>query len=241
MATFHPFPRLPVELRHRIWDMSLQAREVTVHPVYGPNVVKYYSSSAKPPSVLHACRESRLYLQASYVQAFREGSEPRYLWVYFELDTIRISQGKLLSICTQWDSIRQLAIECTDYNAFMDYEIEDIQALATTGLRSLTIINMRDTPRTDPNWWQDWTEPFMVDCYYRCDPLPFFTRVIAPGDPNKAEVNSETYIGQYREFRKTLEETGEYYVDPSDGASEDGRERSFPEWQHTESCNCSRK
>ncbi|KAH6625881.1 hypothetical protein C7974DRAFT_209240 [Boeremia exigua] len=94
MSTFHPFPRLPYELRMQIWEMTVEPR--TVHaeftnPIY-PDRTYYLTSSTPVPAVLQACREARNH--GLYQKAFSEiavhGRGAQYVWVDFAIDTIDI-------------------------------------------------------------------------------------------------------------------------------------------------------
>ncbi|GFF87074.1 hypothetical protein IFM47457_07378 [Aspergillus lentulus] len=93
MAAFHLFPRLPFELRSRIWDLTVEPRTVEVrfkreHGSWGK--LLHVTSSTPVPAVLQACHEARN--QGLYQQAFKISSavEPRYVWVNFEIDMISI-------------------------------------------------------------------------------------------------------------------------------------------------------
>jgi hypothetical protein len=256
MSIFHPFPRLPDELRQRIWELGAQQpREVAIRfamdgTALWPTGTRYCYSPTKVPALLHACAESRSYLQGSsiYSKAFKEGSQPRYTWVNFDVDTIRMVQGRLMTVFAELNSIRQLTIECVSYDSFCepfpDGPMHDLEVLDNTGLRTLTLIDMAGpSGRVRGEWWQDWCTPFMEGFYYTCAPPTFYTRVVAPNDPNGIEVNSKDYIAQYRAYRKALiaadpEYWYEHVAYEAETESEDGRERWFGEWVHTDSCNC---
>jgi hypothetical protein len=65
MATFHPFLRLPYELRTCVWKLTVEPRTVRV------DVQDYFLASATPvPAVLQVCREARNY--GLYQKAFSE-------------------------------------------------------------------------------------------------------------------------------------------------------------------------
>lgn len=244
MFTFHPFPRLPLELRRHIWEMSMQPREIPIHLNR-----QYCYSPTKTPAILHSCGESRSHLQSIYTKAFKLGSQPRYIWVNFDLDTIRVDQGWLMAIFAEWTSIRHLALGCSDLGWLQEFYMDDVRALRDIGLRTLTFIDTRGPTvngpisRLDEVWWEPWSSIVMVELYYRCDPMPFYTRVIAPSDPKRIEINSDDYISQYRAYRKALyaadpEHWGESIAYESETESEDGRERWFGEWVHGQSCKC---
>lgn len=70
--TFHPFPRLPTELRLQIWEWTVEPRTVELHcnhstPSPDRDGRKVYSSTPAP-ATLHACLESRKHLWTMYPQ-----------------------------------------------------------------------------------------------------------------------------------------------------------------------------
>lgn len=94
-STFHPFPRLPLELRAQIWDLTIEPRLVDV------SISEDYLWYGKPlpvtstpvPAPLQACQESRRELQKHYQRGLTElgdGSGSRYVWIDFETDIMSI-------------------------------------------------------------------------------------------------------------------------------------------------------
>ncbi|KAJ3548165.1 hypothetical protein NM208_g1142 [Fusarium decemcellulare] len=86
MATFHPFPRLPFELRARIWEMTVEHRKVEIrygrtYATWGPNYgpVRHVKTPTPIPAVMHACREAR----------------NLGFWVNFDADLISIEEREL--------------------------------------------------------------------------------------------------------------------------------------------------
>jgi hypothetical protein len=67
MATFHPFPRLPFELRARIWALTVEPRTVDISVPNNYVFVKTALpvSSTPVPAPLQACQESRRELDES--------------------------------------------------------------------------------------------------------------------------------------------------------------------------------
>ena len=68
LSTFTPFPKLPVELRLKIWkygclftrNVDIRAKEISgIVCKYTDEVAHYFHSYAPPPPLLHICRESR--------------------------------------------------------------------------------------------------------------------------------------------------------------------------------------
>lgn len=96
MSTFHPFPRLPYELRTQIWSLATPPRIVHVRQTELPGGHEIACVVSPTPShpVLQVCRESRQL--AAYQRAFTDGAEPRYTWIDFEADMICIQSVDLL-------------------------------------------------------------------------------------------------------------------------------------------------
>ncbi|KAF2966457.1 hypothetical protein GQX73_g7083 [Xylaria multiplex] len=104
-ATFHPFPKLPAELRIQIWTLAAGPRILHIRvfpktPKMYPELEDLgYASPTPAPAVLHACRESRLI--APYQKAFftstpvRGGNETKYIWVNFQQDMICLADYQL--------------------------------------------------------------------------------------------------------------------------------------------------
>ncbi|KAH6625095.1 hypothetical protein C7974DRAFT_395408 [Boeremia exigua] len=60
MITFHPFPRLPLELREQIWNDTVEPRTVDVRRVReGTQRYGQLVSSTPIPAILQSCREAR--------------------------------------------------------------------------------------------------------------------------------------------------------------------------------------
>lgn len=78
MAAFHPFPRLPYELRLLIWEMTVDPRIVKVeYRRLDPTHEEYCLTSSTPvPAVLAACQEARNH--GLYQKAFSEIAVPEH-------------------------------------------------------------------------------------------------------------------------------------------------------------------
>ena len=77
MATFHPFPRLPYELRMQIWEMTVEPRVVNTEFRYGREIrLPPLASSTPVPAVLQACQEARNH--GLYKKCFSELAVPNY-------------------------------------------------------------------------------------------------------------------------------------------------------------------
>lgn len=123
MATFHPFSRLAPELRHRIWEFTVEPRAILVQEhcdvdfdktasikewIDFSNQRKVLKFKSMPPAAFGVCRESRAYLQRSYTAVFTTKPQTPLAcsdasqctpgiptWVNFGIDTICCGQYML--------------------------------------------------------------------------------------------------------------------------------------------------
>lgn len=122
--TLHDFPRLPQELRIKIWKLhhaAAEPRTITVRS-YGPGDANarwfFYFFSADPtPATLHACQESRREARSVYSKAFATAYGWRYIWTDYDRDTIKIEASDLVNVdrATQF-RLRQVFIEVSEPN-----------------------------------------------------------------------------------------------------------------------------
>jgi hypothetical protein len=102
METFHPFPRLPFELRIQIWlSAAILGRVVKVRKL---RLNKHWSSPTPAPAVTRACRESRKY--CAYHQIFVVEDSPRYIWSCLEIDVIQMDSS-LMNRLAEEDSLEK--------------------------------------------------------------------------------------------------------------------------------------
>lgn len=102
-----------------IWQMAVESREVKVEE-QADNVQaggstfrsapRYFSSPTPAPALLHACGESRFICKPLYTKAFVYGSQPRYTWVNYDLDTIVIRDLVLDQLSDESPFIRWLTV-----------------------------------------------------------------------------------------------------------------------------------
>jgi hypothetical protein len=107
MSTFSMFPRLPTELRLRIWALTVEPRTVDVS--ISDSYLSWMYQHPLPvtntpvPAPLQTCRESRRELQKYYQRGFvelrnRDDLELRYVWVNFKIDIVYIGNGNHLDV-----------------------------------------------------------------------------------------------------------------------------------------------
>ncbi|KAJ0327482.1 hypothetical protein COL5a_005861 [Colletotrichum fioriniae] len=61
---------------------------------------------------------------------------------------------------------------------------------------------MESPERTDEQWWADWDD-MMASCYFRDNPVAFYTRILYPKYP-PYEINPENYLKVERAHRRKL-------------------------------------
>lgn len=126
------FASLPYELRSVIWSLAVEPRRInkvrTIRSDGGFTAkqrrrgqdVLYETTSTPPPSLMHACRESRLH--APYRRAFTAGTRPRWTWVNFDLDVFCVSSLYAIDdIGPQHrPDVRRLRISTDDHRGWYD-------------------------------------------------------------------------------------------------------------------------
>ncbi|PTB69950.1 hypothetical protein BBK36DRAFT_1110294 [Trichoderma citrinoviride] len=113
---FHPFPRLPTELRLRIWALAATPRLVHISvrqtelDRWKRIALNDFSLPMPSPAVMHVCRKSRLC--APYQKAFFTivpgEPEHRYVWVDFERDMVWLANSQLERLEPYETKIRRL-------------------------------------------------------------------------------------------------------------------------------------
>ncbi|RYP50302.1 hypothetical protein DL768_004155 [Monosporascus sp. mg162] len=161
MTTFHPFPRLPPELRARIWELTIEPRTVEVRivhkdPIVPPDAlsenrrsVSHMVSLTPVPATLQACQEARN--QGLYQQAFSEiaGSDDvgrRYIWLNLEIDMISIGTTAFSHFTPVAPIIKRLKFEREISNeyyyhweseALLDFvNVKEIHVVCADGMRA---------------------------------------------------------------------------------------------------------
>ncbi|KAF2106670.1 hypothetical protein BDV96DRAFT_470635, partial [Lophiotrema nucula] len=132
MAIFHPFPRLPIELRIQIWGFATEDRVLRVRKTWNHN--QGYWSPTPVPAVTRACRESRE--QCRYRKAYTIDSSPRYIWTNFDCDVIQMRSGLLSEeLNPEREKVRHLRIELVneqgldESDLFYYFHVENIRNL----------------------------------------------------------------------------------------------------------------
>ncbi|KAF2998939.1 hypothetical protein E8E13_006534 [Curvularia kusanoi] len=121
MAEFHPFLRLPFELRTQIWEETVEPRVVDVQMIpvdplakLNPPPVCYMKSSTPVPAPLQTCREARnaqLYQKGFTEVAHPGGLGQQYIWLNLDIDTISIGPAQAKIYRQAAHSVQRLKIE----------------------------------------------------------------------------------------------------------------------------------
>jgi 2EXR family len=135
---FHPFPRLPGELRLKIWYFALCTHRVVSiscrkSPFHRrtpeiPREVESFSSSTPVPALLHANRESRHEALAFYTAAF---VTPRsQIYISFPHDSVSLSDNILVNVPdVARRTIRHLVLDVQDCEYFEFFNMECIRGM----------------------------------------------------------------------------------------------------------------
>lgn len=114
--TFHPFQRLPTELRLVIWALH-SGRVISIYANSSDNY-HFYFSAHEPPALLHVNQEAREVAQKTHEFIDRDQSSNiihsaagiddtevagRWIWVDWSKDTLFLT-----SIDNRWDAVQQL-------------------------------------------------------------------------------------------------------------------------------------
>lgn len=121
--TFHPFPRLPLELRQQIWELSIEPREVVIA---ARRTMPGHGRQPTPsPPLLVACAESRSHCQRFYTKAtvdaagFNPSPAPAFYWVNFALDEVYMHDCDFLYF-SGTSLVRRLALVADDRDYFLN-------------------------------------------------------------------------------------------------------------------------
>jgi hypothetical protein len=181
--TFHPFPRLPTELRLKIWELTVEPRTVElccIHTTTGlpPSSVKICSPTA-PPATLHACLESQNHLLKmcsqvplknggwKCVEDINEGrrrwidtTTQHYVYLNWEMDTVSI--GTCLLVC--FETIAPL-IKSLKFERDMDDEWWDrFESQKLPSFENVEMMHVMVSPGQNVEWWHGTSEDIPWPC-----------------------------------------------------------------------------
>ncbi|KAK8100155.1 hypothetical protein PG999_010529 [Apiospora kogelbergensis] len=189
-SEFHLFPRLPPEVRHRIWNMSVKPQEIEM-----PKWLRLRRHFFKQPALLQACPESRGYLASygGYVKSFwstAQGYGGAYRWVNFDVDMV------CLPLYTQLYNFRDSNLV---QNLVMREEEQLRPLFKDCGRRLRTMPALRNVDCTPPEaleieWWIDWAHLFESLYGAEAEPVTFRLRIFRPRRIVKEEAGSERVV-----------------------------------------------
>lgn len=257
MTTFFPFPRLPLELRRRVWEMSVEPREVAV----GPGLVR--RGRSPPPAWLQVCGEARTYFRTKYRKVY--GSEENldvgglqqkeqdfhiYAWVNVDIDVVYCSQYPLKQVTCELPSVRWLIVETRDEEFWFYRDCSPLTDICSA-LETVTILHPPPSRpggvvRFDNRWWSEW-DSWMESVYFTCAPVTFRTRIIWPEFPEAGEVNPDNYLKLERDARReTKARYPDFWEEGYEVSDDDDERMSAPHrfrtgFRHADGCNCSYK
>jgi hypothetical protein len=192
MSSFHLFPQLPLELRQRIWELSIEPREVAIGPLWNKvaaRLPQLQNWPSPPPAAFRACWEAQSYLQKHYVKAFASRTPCADIWVNFDVDTIYIEQLNLIDIGADIRFVRQLTIETDDPKQF--FTEGSATLVGAKALERVTFVRVGRSKPCDA-WWREWDE--WMELYDLDGPFPFDMRVINGDDRADIEFQQDKYV-----------------------------------------------
>ncbi|KAL7895632.1 hypothetical protein HDV63DRAFT_381904 [Trichoderma sp. SZMC 28014] len=113
-TTFHPFPRLPFDIRSQIWALAAYPRLIHVRTTPKPDcpasLGNYFASMIPQAELMHVCRESRQLApyQKAFFTTLPGDSEARYIWVNFNEDMICLENHHLSALGPHAADIQRL-------------------------------------------------------------------------------------------------------------------------------------
>lgn len=133
-TSFHNFPYLSIELRLHIWDTILSIPRIvslTCTKNRPRLLAKSFSSSLRPPVLLHVCRESRLEALGRYCPSFTTEISPRYTYVCFSQDMIKCMDNLLFYLPKdELAKIETLSLRVTDLEYFSHYNMGILKSMS---------------------------------------------------------------------------------------------------------------
>lgn len=239
MSTFHPFPRLPLELRQKVWTMAREPRRVVPR-----GYTREKQAPAQPPVLLAVCRGSRAYLLGHhYVQAFAGPDSAQCQYVDFDIDFIYLSQYTLEDHPRELPLIQNLEVEGLESDTFTHQYVSGLYRMPA--LRKVVILSL-ESFFSDNEWHESW-DYMMEKFYFRDDPVPFDVRILGPGGEGNSgipEINRRNYLKVSRDFRRRQRAKYPDFFDPDDIVSDSDEEPGAPGgfrlgYHHVAGCNCS--
>ncbi|KAK8113430.1 hypothetical protein PG984_013956 [Apiospora sp. TS-2023a] len=167
----------------------------------GRGAIGFRSSTTTPPA-LQACRESRAYLESAggYTKAFARDESPVYRWVNFALDTTVLDGFDnvldwIYVLDDEYDRIIRLCLKHPSILGDLYGQRRDDMQRHVQGskIKELTLDGGWGwSSNGDYSWLRDAYE-LLMDWYYRCDPVPYYTAIPSP-DEEDFKIDSDNYL-----------------------------------------------
>lgn len=205
-CTFHPFPRLPVELQIAIWQATVEPREI----YFDVDIIS-------TPPALQACQLARETLQQEYellvVDAAPKGDTPRAQWVRehgrrktwfnYKLDTLRVDQFVIDDLIDTMGNqkLRRITIEHSMYGKWYrehDKSVRLFRAKTEKYFPNIELVKVVEVTRAhtfgppSPSW-RSLFYPIMGQHYHTCSPAKFELEVSHEAFPNMEPLTRHNY------------------------------------------------
>lgn len=134
---FHPFPRLPLELRLQIWNLALpgprvvQVIEAKKRHMLTRQASYHWTSNSPSPILLRVCKESREEALRTYTAAFGRNENDGRVYVDFDKDTVFFGRrDKLKTLISHYGTLEIESIIEEDFMTIPSFS--RIKKLAVT-------------------------------------------------------------------------------------------------------------
>ena len=152
---FHPFPRLPTELRLKIWSLALASTRRTVEVTCAKGIqpgntryVKSFASTTQVPTLMRVNREARYEALSIYKPYFKTKHRPTGIYVAFDRDTIVFPEGVISYLQeNELQGIQSMVLEMRDYAYFGHFNMDILR-----GMRELSKLELRVAKGGESRW-----------------------------------------------------------------------------------------
>lgn len=160
LTTFPALPRLPAELRLKIWYFVCSPRDVEIVCEKGittsrirRQVARAFTSTTPTPIATRICHESRTEALQRYQPMFRTENRSVYTYICFENDNIKLADYDIQYLGQyELENIRMMKVHVKDCVSFVHHNMEYI--LQMKNLKELEIIV--DEATTDEEFARGW-------------------------------------------------------------------------------------
>ncbi|RDL36657.1 uncharacterized protein BP5553_06009 [Venustampulla echinocandica] len=141
--TFSRFNLLPLELRFKVWDYSINSIDPDVISAWWDPTHRVFRSRRKPPAVLHCCQESRREGLKTYFLSFAKDREFGRIYfcynkdvVHFRWETLGASPGRLSRKIgdTDYSNLQHLMIAEPSLLAHADEDLRELERFTSLQL-----------------------------------------------------------------------------------------------------------